>query len=178
MPAVQRVSHTHEAILQFMIANPAAPLGLVAAHFGYTQPWLSTLIHSDAFQAQLRRRQNEVFGEVVIAELKDKIVGAAHIAIDKLAEKVEVANDIRDVTDAAEMLLKSLGYGAPKAVPAQVSQTNVYNFADKETLARSRELMRRATLPEPVPPGEPLASEMAPRPDIVGVSATVIVIDE
>jgi len=142
---VQRVSHTHNAILDFMVANPTAPLSHVATYFGYTQSWLSTVIHSDAFQARLRERQDTAFNEVVVADLRAKITGVASQAIDKLSEKLAVAADIRDVKDSAEMLLRSIGWGQPKAAAAPARQTNIVVLADRESLARSRELMQAAS---------------------------------
>jgi hypothetical protein len=160
---IQTVRHTHEAILQYMLANPTAPQGLVAAHFGYTQSWISIIVNSDAFQAKLRERQDEMFSEGVVATLKDKIIGTAHLAVEKLAEKLETEKDARVIKDSAEMLLKSLGYGNPKPSAPHVQQNNVFVLADKESLANSRRLLAEInservdtaepidTLPEPIP---------------------------
>ena len=62
---IQKMSARHEAILQFMIANPTMKMSKVAAHFGVTGAWLSTIIWSDAFQNQLARRHDELFDVAV-----------------------------------------------------------------------------------------------------------------
>jgi hypothetical protein len=131
-----------------MIANPTASQGQIAVEFGYTQSWLSIIINSDAFQTQLRKRQDEAFDGTVLATLRDKITGTAHFAIEKLATRLETENDTRVIKDSAEMLLKSLGYGNPKPATPHV-QNNVIVLADKETLATSRRLLAQATTDRP-----------------------------
>lgn len=140
---LQHVSHTHEAIMNFMIARPDLPLRDVAHHFGYTQAWLSTLIHSDLFQARLREKQDIVFAAVA-QDIPAKLAALADISLEKLTAKVEESEDPRFILESTKTALASLGFGnkggaANGTVNAQNVQQNFYvaSPADLE-VARGR----------------------------------------
>lgn len=105
------MSSKHEAILQFMIANPTLKMSQVAASFGVTPAWLSTIVHSDAFQNQLARRHDELFDVAVVQELGDKVTAAAHLTIDEYLEKVPTLSADQLIT-STDKLLGRLGYGS------------------------------------------------------------------
>jgi hypothetical protein len=141
---IQQISITHDAIANFLVANPGkGQMAKAAMHFGVTRPWLSTLVHTDAFQAHLRNKQDEVFGQVIMP-LKDKLAGVADIALDRLADKLEVEGDTRILADTADKLLNRLGYGPKPAggnPGVQMNQNNYY--VDKDILAEARERTKR-----------------------------------
>lgn len=140
---IQQISITHDAIANFLVANPGrGQMAKAALHFGVTRPWLSTLVHSDAFQAHLRNKQDEVF-KTAIMPLKAKIAGAADVALDRLGERLEVETDTRVLADAADKLLNRLGYG-PKPTPTAGNVTGVQNnyFVDSDMLAEARQRIR------------------------------------
>ena len=138
---IQRLSATHHAIADWLIANPGKnQMERCATRFGYTRAWLSTLIHTDAFQALLRSKQEDVFHEVVIP-LKEKIAGVAHAGLDRLGEHLDKA-DFKETADVTKDMLAALGYG-PKAVPAGgVNQNNYYFGPDALEAARERNRSR------------------------------------
>lgn len=151
MAAIQRVSHTHEQIINWLVLHPHLSLRECADHFGYTQPWLSQLIHSDIFQARLKERQMEVAARVA-QSIPDKLRAVTDIALDKLAEKVAESEDPDYILDAADRALHRMGYAPtsarnPAGSPAQMgqinTQTNVFMLGH-EDLAQARELMRIA----------------------------------
>lgn len=107
------MSSRHEAILQYMIANPTQKMSLVAAAFRVTPAWLSTIVHSDAFQDQLARRHDELFDVAVVQELGDKVTAAAHLTIDEYLEKVPTLS-ADQLISASDKLLGRLGYGSNK----------------------------------------------------------------
>lgn len=109
--SIKKVSSKHEAILQFMIGNPTLKMSEVAAHFGVTPAWLSTIVHSDAFQNQLSRRHDEMFEVAVVQELGGKVTAAAHMAIDAYLEKVPTMTTDQIISSADKMLGR-LGYGS------------------------------------------------------------------
>lgn len=151
-PGVIRLNHTHEAIARWLLENPTRSLGECAKEFGYTQSWLSCIIHSDAFQVKLRQMQQEA-DAVVIMDVPARLRGVAAAALDGIASQVDHAlNDGNGVLhrqflhDTAELTLKALGYGQPKAPPAPaVGATHYHNHQHKHltvdpgVLANARE---------------------------------------
>lgn len=138
----QRLNHRHEGILRWLLANPDKQLQDCCAELGYTQAWLSTIIHSHAFQAELRARQLQLYGEVAL-EIKDKLTGAAHLALDKIIEHLPVASP-QFALDAAKETLKNLGYSAPRnghGTNININTGPQYNVSPDE-LARARAIMQ------------------------------------
>lgn len=149
-PGPARLSHRHEDIARWLLENPTRPLKECAQHFGYTQAWLSCIIHSDAFQVRLRRLQEEA-DAIVVLDVPARLRGVAARAIEGLGDQVEHSlNDGNGVLhrqfllDTAELTLKSLGYGAPKAPLAPAAafvQNNLFNLqqpVSPEVLAHAR----------------------------------------
>lgn len=144
---IQDVSHTHEAVMNWLIANPQLPLGTCAAHFGYSRSWLSTLIHSDVFQARLREKQDQFFSQVS-GNLTTKLTALADVGIEKLQEKMETSEDPRFLLEASKLALANLGFNTkPGAASASIHAQNVQqNFyvASPADLSAAREQMRAA----------------------------------
>jgi hypothetical protein len=118
-PDLQNLSHLHEAIINWMLVNPARPLRECAKYFGYSQAWLSIIIHSGLFQARLKERQDEIFNQTVVP-LADKLNAAAHIAVEKLTEKLESSEDPKFILEGAKTALASLGFGGGSGKNSQV----------------------------------------------------------
>ena len=150
MPAVpvNRLSHTHDAIINWLIINPQASLRECADFFGYTQPWLSSLLHSGLFQAALKERQEQVHMRVV-ASIPERLSVVAEVALDKLATEVANSENPNYILDAADRVLHRMGYAPasarnPAGSPGmQVNQQNnlsvTINAAD---LAEARGILR------------------------------------
>lgn len=153
---IQRVSIKHDAILDYLLVNPDKKLGLVATHFDVSQAWLSVIIHSDAFQVRLKEKGSDLFGATIVP-LREKILGVAHIGIDKLGDALENASASSDkqfIADTTDSILKNLGYSPKSAAPTQDISNTQNNFfvVDKEALAGARAKMR--TVPEPLSPAD------------------------
>jgi hypothetical protein len=122
---VMRLSNRHEAILEYMVANPTVKLSEVAATFDVTQAWLSVLIHSDAFQEALRKKRDEVFHPAAMT-LQEKLTGMAHLALDKLGEEIDNGKvSPALLLETGNSVLDRLGYGT-KAAGGGGNQTNVF----------------------------------------------------
>lgn len=150
MGQLQYISHTHDQIIDWLLANPNLPQSICAAHFGYTEPWLSTLIHSDLFQAKLQERQAIIFGEVA-ASVKDRITALAHDSLKKLHEKVSTMENPEHLIGTSELALKALGFGGQLGRPGvQINHFNggqTTNVVTKDVLAEARSRMQQKTLP-------------------------------
>ena len=149
MAEIKRISHKHDQIMNWMITNPERKLRDCAAAFGVSQAWLSTVIHSDIFQARLAERQERVF-VAIASDIPEKLRALGHIAVEKLQDKLESAEDPDFVLDAFDKVMHRLGY-APKekAEPTAVTlnQQNLY-MVDPGTLALARQsLIDRSLTP-------------------------------
>jgi len=151
---IKAVRPWHEALLEFVIANPRASGAETAQHFQVTEAWLSTVKNSDAFQELWAVRRGEHFSRVS-SSLVEKVNALAEITVDALTDRIETEKNMGSVsiaalTEVGEMALKSLGFGAKSHAPINygpVVNNNV--FIDKETLARAREA--RAKMQEVLP---------------------------
>lgn len=146
--AIQNVSHTHEQIINWLLENPEKALRECAEYFHYTQGWLSQIIHSDCFQAQLRMRQNDVFVRCA-QDIPVKLKGLADVAIEKVQDALERSADGDFALDVFDKTLHRLGY-APNTSrsvalqPGALVQQNNF-FLGKEDLKG----MRQGMLPAP-----------------------------
>lgn len=120
---LKRMSVRHDAIAEFLIANPNMRMGAVAAAFGVSPAWLSTIIHSDIFQEYYKRVKGE-FIDTRILPLRDKLMGIVDTAVDRLAEQAQVA-DTKTTLDIADRILGRLGYGTKPQGPTTIVQNNV-----------------------------------------------------
>lgn len=122
--AVARVSYTHDAFIDLMIANPAISQGQIAQHFGYTQAWVSRVRNSDAFLARLAQRKADLVDPAILQSIDEKIRVMADKSLDRILEKLEVATSFDDAAKAFELSTKALGYGA-RAANVNVQQNFV-----------------------------------------------------
>jgi hypothetical protein len=141
--AISRINHRHEAIILWLLTYPDRTLGDCAAYFGYTQPWLSRIIHTDMFQAAYRAKAEEL-GTATIHTIKDKLTNLAAITLEKATERIEsgVASE-RFLGETMRGTLSALGYGS---APAQVDarSQNLHVHLDAETIIAARERAAQA----------------------------------
>lgn len=148
MAEIKSVSHVHVAIMDYLMSHPTVHLGDVAKHFGYTQPWLSTIIHSDAFQVMLQEKQGIAFHDTVLP-IREKMLNAAHQALDKITNLLPTETDVRTVASVADSMLDRLGFGSkPVGGNGNLTinqQNNTLNMitpnANAAEIAAARELL-------------------------------------
>ena len=119
---LNHVTHKHEEIMRYMIANPEIPLYKVAQVFGVTQPWLSTLVHSDVFQA-LFTEYREEHHTISVLGLADKLNGVAHATLDKLSEMVVESENPDFIAKVADSALDRLGYGTKAQIGTYIDNS-------------------------------------------------------
>lgn len=149
------LSHTHEAVLNWMLLNPERSMRECADHFGYTQSWLSTLVRSDLFQLALKQRQIDIANRVA-ASIPAKLAAVADVALDKLGEMVEKSEDPDFILDAADKALHRMGYAPqssrnPAGSPGNggIVQNNL--FIGAGDLAEARALMQLSAASSQIP---------------------------
>lgn len=110
--AIARVKYTHDAMIDLIVANPAVSQADIAKHFGYTQPWVSRIMNSDAFQARLALRKEELVDPSIVASIDEKLRALASKSLDVVLEKLTATNSADIGLKALEISSRALGYGA------------------------------------------------------------------
>jgi hypothetical protein len=143
---IAKLSHRHEAILHFMIANPTVPASEVARRFNVTQAWLSVVKNSDAFLEARHRYTEEVFHETVLP-IREKLMVAADLALDRMIELTPMETDLEKVRKTTDSVLAACGYttGSGEARGAGPTHNTQNNFffgnASAEVLNRARAMI-------------------------------------
>lgn len=117
--AIDRVSYSHDAMIDLIIANPMVGTTEIAAHFGYSPSWVSRVINSDAFQARLAVRKHELIDPTITASIEEKMKAVASKSLDVVMDKLQTLNSFDQGLKALEVVSKALGYGARKEATVQ-----------------------------------------------------------
>ena len=125
-----KIRYSHEAMADLLVQNPWISQNQVAAHFGYSVSWVSTVITSDAFQSLLASRREEIVDPVLKATLEERFRGLVHRSLEVLAEKLDKpAASIPDnvVLRALELGARGIelgGFGRPQVAPPAPPEPN------------------------------------------------------
>jgi len=87
--SIQRVKYSHDAMIDLIIVNPGISQGDVAKAFGYTEPWVSRIFGSDAFQARLAQRKADLVDPTLVASVEERLRAVASRSLDLVMEKLE-----------------------------------------------------------------------------------------
>lgn len=155
MAELKDISHTHDMVMNWMLENPHRLLRDCAAYFGYTQAWLSSMIHTDAFQARLKEKQGDIFSAIA-SDIPSRLNGLASLAIERLEEKLEVTNDGDFILDSFDKILHRAGYAPKKEAASLKNETNVYVISPT-ALAAARASMTPLPIASPQPEQEVLS---------------------
>jgi hypothetical protein len=136
-PGIKKMSIKHDAILDFMLANPLMAKREVAAHFGVSQPWLSCIIHSDAFQREYKAKGGEIFNLSVVP-IRTKLLAAADMAVDRVMELIPLEGELKTAQATASMVLDRIGFSPKVNAPAAPQTVEVTVL--QEQLAKGRAL--------------------------------------
>lgn len=126
-PQIKRLTPRHYALMDYILAHPTTSMGDIATQFGVTQAWLSTVYHSDLFQAVLNSRRSDItqcFDQTTVAKLRriaDKGLDNLTTALDDEETPLSMQQSI------TEMALKGLGVLGNKTPAAAVVINNTNN---------------------------------------------------
>ena len=117
-------------MVDLIIAEPWISQDQIAARFGYSASWVSTIICSDAFQAKLSERRGEIIDPELRSNFELQLKGLMSRSLEILRSKLEAP--VAQIPDqlalrTLELSTKALGYGARDQVKVQV---NVENHLD------------------------------------------------
>ena len=148
---IAKVNHWHQRLADWLITNPASKLSEAAKHFGKTQAWISTVIHSDAFQDYYQKLSADHSTSIL-----SKAAGVAGQALDALGERLEKEAGILPINTLLEISDVMLKRAAPPALATQPGNLSVHlGVVTKDELAELRVQMRSGgnatgALPKPV----------------------------
>lgn len=134
--AIQKVAYTHEAMIELLIEGAARPGGIsqkeIAAHFGYTEGWISRIFASEAFQERLYARKEQLLDPTLRASVKERLEALVRRSIDVLEKKLDqpVVSDTVALR-ALELGARGLGVGGNAPRPADQSGDRLERLAHR-----------------------------------------------
>lgn len=135
---LRKIKYNHEAMVDMMIAKPGMSQNEIAAEFGLSPSWVSILINSDAFQAVLARRREEVIDPILFASVNDRLTSVAALSAEIVAEKLIATRSPDLALKALEVSTKALGFGA-RSPSGQVNVQNNFVVELPAKLANAQE---------------------------------------
>lgn len=131
--AIARVKYSHDAMIDFILADPTVSQAAIAAHFGYGQAWVSRIMNSDAFQARLAARRADIIDTTLVATVDERFKAVINKSLDVVLEKLHTNPSFDVAIKAAEVAAKAMGYGAKPQVNIQNNiLTDLKNMSDQE----------------------------------------------
>jgi len=110
--AVKKASYTHQALVDMLLANPAATQGEIARHFQYTESWVSQLLSSDAVKEYLIERKVELLDPILKASMENRLDALAKRSMDVLQKKLDLPEASGELAlKALEISTRARGYG-------------------------------------------------------------------
>jgi hypothetical protein len=105
-----QLTYTHKAMMDLVLANPTMSLKDLAEYFGVTEAWAKKVTMSDAFQAVLDKRREEIINPIISESVTEKIRGLTNNTLDMLNSRVELGIvKTPELIEIAKMGLTSQG---------------------------------------------------------------------
>jgi hypothetical protein len=109
---INKMSYTHDAMVDLILQNPMISQGDIARTFGYTESWVSQIVRSDSFRESLAARKGELIDPILKASLEDRINALAHRSIDILLEQLDMKGNPEIALKALDLTTRAKNYGA------------------------------------------------------------------
>lgn len=106
---ILKVSYTHEAMIDLIIAEPTVSAIELGEIFGYSAGWVSRIIISDAFQARMAERKAVLTDPVVAATLDERLRGVAIHSMTLIQEKLTSEESASFAIDALGLATVAMG---------------------------------------------------------------------
>ena len=128
---LKRVHYTHDAMVDYILRNPEVPQNTMALYFGFSVPWVSTIVNSDAFQARLAQRKTELVDPAIVQDLEDRFKVMANQSLNIIQEKLAASKNVDVALKALDLSTKALGMGARIDKTPAMQQTFVVMMPPK-----------------------------------------------
>lgn len=153
---LQKLSHRHLAIMDYMLAYPTKQMGQIADHFRVTPAWLSTVRQSDLFKQRFNDRRRLIEDDQH-RKMNDKLLGLANDGLDTLVNIVkDKEQDGRLKLDATKIALESLGFLGKNRIadvntpPAEAKSSQLTVHISFDAFAAAREAALSGHSAQPV----------------------------
>lgn len=133
--AISRVRYNHDAMIDRILEDGAVDQNALAAHFGYSVPWISRVLCSDAFQARLAERKSELIDPTLALTLEEKMRGVVSNSLDVLHEKLLATRSADLALKAIDVTGRALGLGARANQPQAVQNNFIVQVPAKSPSA-------------------------------------------
>lgn len=114
--AIAKVSYTHDAMVDLIIARPEISQGEIAKHFGFTPPWISRVIRSDAFKERMAARKGDLVDPLILQSIEERFDILLEQSLEILQTQLRIAPSFDKALKAAELGSRAMGYGAKASV--------------------------------------------------------------
>lgn len=119
-----RTHYSHEAMIDVILAEPTITQNELAKRFDRSVSWMSIVMGSDAFQAALAKRRDDIIDPFLVATIEERFRGLATQSLEVLAEKLETTRSADLALKALDISSKALGFGARTGGPGTQVQNN------------------------------------------------------
>lgn len=126
-----RVHYSHEAMIDVLIAEPTITQRELAKRFERSENWVSIIMGSDAFQAALAKRRDDLTDPFLIATIEERFRGLAQQSLQVIAENLEKTRNTDLALKALDISSKALGFGARSAGGPTVQNNFVVQLPPK-----------------------------------------------
>lgn len=116
---IEKVRYSHDAMIDVILARPTIKQGELATLFEVSPAWVSRIIGSDAFQAVLAKRRQELSDPIILATMEEKLRGVADQSLEIIAEKLQATQSADLALKTLGLATTALGFGAKDRGPGQ-----------------------------------------------------------
>lgn len=115
---IAKLRWTHDMIIDVILEHPEWDQRQLANHFGYSDTWVHMVIQSDAFQAKLAERRDEILNPEIRSNIEERFKALAQHSLAVLHKKLENPNVSDNLAlRSVELAAKALGLGARQQAP-------------------------------------------------------------
>ena len=128
------IRYSHDNLIDVIIAHPRIQQNELAAMFGYSAAWISTIMCSDAFKAKLEQSREELVDPEIRLRLEERFRAITTRSLQVLQEKLsQPQSQISDqlAIKAAELGAKCLGFGQPQPTVIAPPEDHLERIADR-----------------------------------------------
>lgn len=108
----KKVSYTHEAMIDLIIADPTVSAQELATIYGYSSGWVSRIIASDSFQARLAARKTAVTDPELSATVTERMTAVTLQSLDIVQRKLAAEDSTALAIATLEMVTATVGRGS------------------------------------------------------------------
>ena len=109
---IAKPGYSHEAMIDLILANPSVDQNELAAYFGYSPSWISTVITSDSFQAALGEKRERIIDPILRGAIEESFKGLVMRSIEIVRKKLDGDVPLQAALEVLKTSSKALGYGA------------------------------------------------------------------